>query len=57
VLISGDGDFDRVLELLKSRGKQMRIIACDGLVAHELRAVAGRHYIGFEEIRKEVEKA
>ena len=56
VLVSGDGDFERVLQLLKVRGKQFFVIATDKFMARELRNVAGRHYISLEEIRQEIAK-
>ena len=57
VLISGDGDFERPLTLLRARGKQLLVIATDGFIARELRNVAGRHYIDLEVIRADIEKA
>lgn len=51
VLVSGDGDFERALSLLKSRGKKFAVIATDKYMAIELRAVVGRHYIRFDDIK------
>lgn len=56
VLISGDGDFDRALQILKARGKQFVVISTDGFIARELRATAGRHYINLADIKAEVKK-
>ena len=56
VLISGDGDFERALQMLKGRGKHFRVIATDKFIARELLASAGRHYISFDSIRQHVEK-
>ena len=56
VLISGDGDFDRPLQLLRARGKRFVVMSTQGMVAEELRSVAGMHYIDFRNIRSEVEK-
>ena len=56
VLISGDGDFERALRLLKARGKKYMVIATEKFVARELRDVAGRHYVDLADIRKEVER-
>lgn len=56
VLISGDGDFERALTLLRSRGKKFAVIATDKYMARELRSVAGKHYIKLEDIRGEIEK-
>ncbi|TVR39386.1 MAG: NYN domain-containing protein [Cryomorphaceae bacterium] len=57
VLISGDGDFERALRLLKARGKQFLVVATEQFVARELRDVAGRHFIDLANIREHVEKA
>ena len=56
VLISGDGDFERALQLLKARGKQFLVIATDKFVAQELLNVAGRHYIELNDIKQEILK-
>lgn len=56
ILVSGDGDFERPLQLLKSRGKQFRVIATEKFVAREIRSVAGMHYIDFKDIKNEVIK-
>lgn len=56
ILISGDGDFERPLQLLRSRGKQFKVVATEGFVARELRAAAGMHYIDFKEIKRQVVK-
>jgi len=56
VLISGDGDFERALRLLKARGKKYMVIATEQFVARELRDVAGRHYIDLKDIKPEIEK-
>ena len=56
VLISGDGNFERALTLLRAKGKQFTVIATDKFIAKELRNVAGRHYTRFDDIRDKVEK-
>lgn len=56
VLISGDGDFERALTLLRARGKQLLVIATEGFIARELRSVAGRHYIDMQDIKAEIER-
>ena len=56
VLVSGDGDFERALSLLRARGKQLLVIATEGFIARELRSVAGRHYIDMKDIKAEIEK-
>ena len=44
VLLSGDGDFRRVLELVESKGVRVEVISFAASTAMELRAVAD-HYI------------
>ncbi len=56
VLVSGDGDFERALTLLRARGKQLLVIATEGFIARELRSVAGRHYLDMQTIKSEIEK-
>ncbi|HPF87075.1 MAG TPA: NYN domain-containing protein [Candidatus Limiplasma sp.] len=56
VLVSGDGDFERALQLLKSRGKQFKVLATDNFVASEIRRVAGMHYINLTDIADQLRK-
>lgn len=56
VLVSGDGDFDRALQLLKARGKRSIVISTTGFIAGELRATAGRHYIDLKDLEADIEK-
>lgn len=56
VLVSGDADFERPLELLRARGKKFLVLSTQGFVAREIRAVAGMHFVDFQELRAEVEK-
>ncbi len=56
VLISGDGDFERPLQLLKARGKKFKVLSTTGCVASELRNVAGMHYVDMQSIRTEIQK-
>jgi uncharacterized LabA/DUF88 family protein len=56
VLVSGDGDFERPLQLLRARGKRFLVLSTQGVIAHELRTVAGMHYTDFRDIRGQVEK-
>jgi uncharacterized LabA/DUF88 family protein len=56
VLVSGDGDFERPLQLLRARGKKFLVMSTQGFVAREIREVAGMHFIDFEDIKDEVEK-
>jgi uncharacterized LabA/DUF88 family protein len=56
VLVSGDGDFERPLQLLRARGKRFLVLSTAGFVAKEIREVAGMRFIDFQDIRAEVEK-
>lgn len=56
VLISGDGDFERPIKLLKARGKRYLVIATRMFIARELREAVGMHYEDFQDIRELVEK-
>ncbi|MCL1873170.1 MAG: NYN domain-containing protein [Clostridiales bacterium] len=56
VLISGDGDFDRALQLLKARGKKFKVLSTGRFIARELRQTAGMHYIDLSTILDKVKK-
>ena len=56
VLVSGDGDFDRPLQLLKARGKKFKVMTTNKFIARELRQTAGMHYINLEDILDEIKK-
>lgn len=56
ILVSGDGDFERALELLRARGKKFKVIATSSMVAKEIRSLCGMHYIDFQDIKEHVEK-
>ena len=56
VLVSGDGDFDRALQLLKARGKRTVVISTENFIATELRATAGRHFIDLATLETEIKK-
>ena len=57
ILVSGDGDFERALQLLKSRGKQFIVMSTKNFIANELRRVAGKHYIDFADIADQLRKS
>lgn len=56
ILVSGDGDFDRALQLLKARGKKFVVVSTKGFIATELRATAGRHYVDLSDLEAEIKK-
>ncbi|NUQ69889.1 MAG: NYN domain-containing protein [Chthonomonadales bacterium] len=45
VLMSGNGDFERVLEVLRARGKRVIVVGLPEMTARELRNAAGANYI------------
>lgn len=56
VLVSGDSDFTRALQILRHRGKQFSVLSTNGFVSREIRQICGMHYHDFAAIRDEVEK-
>ena len=56
ILVSGDGDFERALRQLKSRGKEVKVISTRGCVATELVHAMGINYIDLLAIREAVER-
>ncbi len=56
VLFSGDGDFERAIELLRSKSTHITVVSTEGMIARELRNVTDR-YIDLNDIRKHIEKA
>lgn len=56
ILVSGDSDFERALQLLKSRGKEVKVISTRGSVATELVHATGINYIDLLAIRESVER-
>lgn len=56
ILVSGDGDFERPLKLLKARGRKFLVMSSQGFVAKEIREVAGMHYVDFQSLRDCLEK-
>lgn len=56
ILVSGDGDFERALQQLKSRGKEVKVISVRGSVASELVHATGINYIDLLTIKEIVER-
>ncbi len=56
ILISGDGDFERAIQQLKSRGKEVKVISTRDCVATELVHAMGINYIDLLGIREEIER-
>lgn len=55
VLFSGDGDFERAIELLRSKNTHITVVSTEGMIARELRNATDR-YIDLNEIRDRIEK-
>ena len=51
ILMSGDSDFERALELVRSKGKRIAVVAHADMTARELRNVAGRNYFGLHDLK------
>lgn len=56
VLVSGDSDFERALQMLRTRGKKFKVLSTFQCVAKEIRYLCGMHFIDFVKIRDSVEK-
>jgi len=55
ILMSGDGDFESVIELLRSRGKTTEVVSARNMLARELANVAHKvHFL--EELRPSIER-
>jgi uncharacterized LabA/DUF88 family protein len=55
VLFSGDGDFERAIELLRSKNTHITVVSTEGMIARELRNVSDR-YIDLNDIRTQIQK-
>jgi uncharacterized LabA/DUF88 family protein len=55
ILFSGDGDFERAIELLRSKNTHITVVSTEGMIARELRNVTDR-YIDLNDIRDQIEK-
>ncbi len=55
VLFSGDGDFERAIELLRSKNTHITVISTEGMIARELRN-ATDSYVDLNDIRDQIEK-
>jgi uncharacterized LabA/DUF88 family protein len=55
VLFSGDGDFERAIELLRGRHTHITVVSTEGMIARELRNATDR-YIDLNDLRKDIEK-
>lgn len=55
VLLTGDGDYERPVEVLRARGKRVVVASIPEMTSYELRNAADQ-YIDFKDIRQEVER-
>jgi uncharacterized LabA/DUF88 family protein len=55
ILFSGDGDFERAIELLRSKNTHITVVSTEGMIAKELRNVSDR-YIDLNDIRTHIQK-
>ncbi len=55
IFFSGDGDFDRAVELLRSKNTHITVVSTEGMIARELRNATDR-YIDLNLIRDQIEK-
>lgn len=54
VLMSGDSDFERALELVRTKGKRIAVVAHPEMTARELRNVAGRNFYDLRELERSI---
>ncbi|GGK41609.1 hypothetical protein GCM10008955_39260 [Deinococcus malanensis] len=55
VLLTGDGDFERPVEVLRARGKRVVVASIAEMTSYELRNAADE-YVDFKDIREHVER-
>ncbi|HEV8360591.1 MAG TPA: NYN domain-containing protein [Candidatus Thermoplasmatota archaeon] len=53
-LFSGDGDFDRVVEVLRARGKRIHVVTAQGMLARELAYAVDKPVLWLEELEKHI---
>ena len=56
VLVTGDGDFERAVELLRSYGKRVIVASTQDTIARELRNAVGKHFFDLATIRQHIER-
>jgi uncharacterized LabA/DUF88 family protein len=56
ILVSGDGDFERALELLRSRGKQITVVSTQNWISADLRMAIGSHFLDLQDLREKIER-
>ena len=56
-LFSGDSDFERAVDLLRSRGKRLFVVSARGQISRELAYVADKPIVYLEDHRAELARA
>lgn len=56
VLVSGDGDFERALRVIRDKGKGFTVLSIPSMLARELRLLAGQHVVDINSLRSAIEK-
>lgn len=54
ILVTGDSDFLRLLEIAETQRKQMVIMCTQGAISSELREKAGMNYIDLQDVKEEI---
>lgn len=54
VLMTGDGDFERMVEVLRARGKRVIVVCLPEMTARELRNAAGANYLDLRQLEPHV---
>jgi len=55
ILFSGDGDFERAIELIRTKGNEVWVVSTEGMIAYELINSADR-FFDLRNLREEIEK-
>ena len=55
MLFTGDGDFERVIDTLRTRGKIIEVVSCKGMMAREI-ANAANNVIFLEDHKRYIER-
>ena len=56
IIVSGDGDFERAIQVLKDRGKLVTVVSTPNWVARELRNAVGSRFIDLQDLRPRIER-
>lgn len=53
-VFSGDGDFERVVEILRAKGKKVHVVTTEGMLARELAYIVDKPVIWIENLKTEI---